>query len=83
MSEPYYKTSHVTGRTYDIFNIVRILNIKQVIFYMKYQLDILDIEISRDRKTNEPILVFYFDREKSKPIFDIWCRNREMENVND
>ena len=77
MSNPYYEVSKITGKTYDIFSIVRILNIKQVIYYMKCNLEVLDIEISSDRKTGEPILVFYFDREASKPIFDMWCKHKE------
>lgn len=79
MSSPHYETSKITGRTYDIFSIVRILNIKQVIYYMKCNLEVMDIEISADRKTGEPILVFCFDREKSKPVFDMWCKKKERE----
>ena len=28
---------------------------------------------SKDYKTQKPIVVFIFNKEESKPIFDIWC----------
>ena len=40
--------------------------------------ELLDIYTSRDRKTNEPILVFVFNRESTKELFVKWC-NHELE----
>ena len=75
-TEPYYKTSKITGRTYNLFNICRILNLTQVCYYLEQNVPIEDIEVSEDRKQGNPILVFYFDRDLSKEAYDNWC-NRE------
>ena len=77
MAQPYYKTSKITGKTYDLFSIIRILNIAQAIFYIQNDIPLQDIEISEDRKTGKPILVFYFIRSDTKEVFDLWCKNKE------
>lgn len=82
MSKPYYETSKVTGRTYDIFSIIRIMNPKQAAYYCSRGLDIQDIEISEDRNTKEPVLVFYFIKDETKEVFDEWCQRRATkENI--
>ena len=77
MSKPYYETSEVTGKTYDIFSIIRIVNPRQAAFYCSKGLEIQNIEVSEDRKTKEPILVFFFIKEETKEPFDEWCKRRE------
>ena len=79
MGTPYYKTSSITGRRYDIFSIVRILNIKQVCFYLEQGVPLEDMEVSKDRTNNNPVLVFYFDRETSKDAYDKWCNNSTVQ----
>lgn len=74
MSQPYFKKSLITGRTYDLFSIIRILNISQAIFYIQNGVTLQDIEISEDRKTGKPVMVFYFLREETKVPFDLWCK---------
>lgn len=78
MANPYYITSGVTGRTYDVFSIIKIMNIKQAAFYSSKGLPIEDIEISTDRKTGDPIYCFYFNREKTKDVFEEWCKRKEV-----
>lgn len=73
MNEKYFKKSKITGRTYDLFSVVRILNIEQVIFYLSRDIPLQEIEISTTRKENKPILVFYFNRSDSKEAYDEWC----------
>lgn len=80
MSRICYETSSVTGKTYDLFSIIRIMNPKQAAFYCSKGLEIQDIEISEDRKTKEPVLVFYFLKDETKEPFDEWCRRREALN---
>lgn len=31
-----------------------------------------DIYSSRDVRTNKPVIVYVFDRDKSKPFYDLW-----------
>lgn len=72
-----YEFSEITGKKYLPKNVVRILNIQQVIAYLKYGVELLDIYPSTDYETNRPLLVYLFDREKSKEAYDLWCK-REL-----
>ncbi len=69
---PYMKKSAVTGRTYNLFNCVRILNLRQVCRYLELNTPIEDIEVGENKDGN-PCLVFLFDRDKSKDAYDRWC----------
>lgn len=72
MAKPYYKKSCITGRKYDLFNCVRILNLRQVCRYIELNTPIEDIEVGKDKNGN-PCLVFLFDRNLSKDAYDKWC----------
>lgn len=37
----------------------------------------VDIKISVDNRTKRKCLVFYFDREETKIVYDLWCK-REL-----
>ena len=76
MDHPHYKVSKITQRKYDLFGIVRILNIQQAIWYLSHDVPLEDIEISEDRKTGVPVLVFLFDRLCSQSAYDSWCNNK-------
>lgn len=75
--EQFFKVSDVTGKKYDVFDTVRILNVKQAAFYSASGLELLHVEVSKDRKTEDPVYVFYFSRSETKPIYDLWCRRRD------
>ena len=75
----FYKKSSITGKEYNVFKVVRILNVKQAAYYMYRGLDLLHIELSKDKYTDAPVLVFYFDRNSSKNIFDEWCNQRDKQ----
>lgn len=66
-------TSEVTGKTYDPSKCVRILNSLQACKYIKNQCLPLDIYPSIDFKTGQDVLVYLFDREKSKELYSAWC----------
>ena len=68
-----YITSDTTGRTYCPGDVLRLVNVKQVATYALHGLEILDFYPSRDFKTNEPIIVFIVDKNKSKELYDKWC----------
>lgn len=78
MADPYYITSTVTGKTYDVFSVIKILNIRQAAFYMNFGCVLQDIEVSQDRKTGLPVLVFYFNRDDTKEAYDIWCNQTRV-----
>ena len=71
-------TSDVTGKSYCINEVVRILNIQQIIAYLKHGVELLDIYTSVDRETGKPLLVCLFNREASKKAYDLWCK-RELD----
>lgn len=68
--------SEITQRDYDLFKVIRILNINQAIFFIEYGVTLQDIEISTDRKTGKPVMVFLFYREDTKLAFDEWCNRK-------
>ena len=77
MREPYFKTSEITGKTYDLFSVIRILNIRQIIHYLNCKVPLMDIEISEDRRNGNPVLVFLFNREDTKEAYDAWCKQKD------
>ena len=73
MDDQFYRTSTVTGRSYDVFKTVKILNIQQACSYMDNDVFPVDIKVSIDQRSGKKCLVFYFDREESKDVYDKWC----------
>lgn len=78
--EPYYEKGKMTGKEYNLWDVIRILNPKQAAFYCSKGLEIKEIELSEDRKTKEPILVYFFNKEETKEPFDEWCKRKEERN---
>lgn len=72
----FIKRSPVTQKKYDYFSndIIRVLNLRQAMGYLNYGVELLDIYTSRDKDDN-PVLVFVFDKESSKPAYDLWCKH--------
>lgn len=73
-----YVTSNVTGKTYALQDVVRILNTQQIIAYMKYGIEILDLYPSIT-SSGTPILVYIVNRNDSKDAYDLWCKG-ELNN---
>lgn len=48
---------------------MRIVNTRQAGLYVKHNVPLVDLFWSRNA------LVFVFDKEKSKPAYDLWCRH--------
>lgn len=65
----HYETSKITGRTFNIFNIVRIKNIKQAVRYCKNGVYPVDMEFGENDS-----LIFIFDRDETKDVYDLWCK---------
>ena len=68
--------SDTTGRVYDPSKCIRLLNIKQLIFYMKNGIEILDFYPSKDLKTQQDVLVYVVDRETSQEVYKKWMATR-------
>lgn len=77
MEEMVMQKSYTTGKIYDPNKTVRLVNYKQVAFYMSKEVEILDFYPSNDFKTGEPILVFIVDKTDSHAAYEEWLINRE------
>lgn len=67
--------SDITGKDYYPQDGVRIVNVRQATLYLKHGCELLDLYISVDFNTGDPILCFIFNREQSKKYFDLWCKH--------
>lgn len=76
MSEEFYRLSTVTGKKYNIFDTVKILNLNQCIFYMQNEFYPEDIKITINDKGNK-CLVFYYNKELTKSIYEEWQNQRK------
>lgn len=71
--------SALTGKEIDPRKMVRILNIYQATYYISRGVMPEQLYSSSDFRTCEPRLVFLFDREQSRDVYDAWCkRNRKV-----
>lgn len=77
MAIEYWKRSPVTGKKYNYFgdDILRIVNLRQSMAYLSNGAKLLDVYTSKNRATNEPMLVFVFDKDSTKELYDAWCRH--------
>lgn len=71
-----YSRSDTTGKIYCAEDSVRLLNIKQVMFYMLNGIEILDFYPSKDFKTGENIMVFVVDKKASQKVYQKWLETR-------
>jgi hypothetical protein len=65
--------SDVTGRDYNPLTSVRIINIRQSMLYLKNGCTLLDLYVSVERDSDNPVLCFIFDRAESKKYYELWC----------
>lgn len=73
--EECVRRSRLTGKHYNLFGdeIVRIVNMQQATAYISH--DILPIDIYPSEKDGRKILVFLFDREETREVYDLWCKH--------
>lgn len=64
------KLSYITNKNYQTENTVKIVNTRQAGLYIKNNILLVDLFWSKDT------LVFVFDREESKEVYDLWCRRK-------
>jgi hypothetical protein len=71
-----YIKSSTTGKRYCPEDTIRILNIRQIIFYMTFNVEILDFYPSKDFKTGEDVMVFLVDKKDSQEAYKRWLESR-------
>lgn len=69
--------SDITGKEYDPNECVRLVNVRQLLFYMNHNVEILDIYPSKDLKTGEDILVFIVNKKATQEIYKKWMMRYE------
>lgn len=72
--EKFLKRSRLTGKEYDAFDSVSLLNILQIMAYINNGAIPLDIYVSKN-KDNKACLVFIFSRTDTKELYDKWCKH--------
>ena len=73
--------SNFTGKSYDPNKCCRIINMLQLAFYLDKDVELLDLYVSKDYKTNKPMLVGIVDKTSSYEAYKLWCDNK-VENQN-
>lgn len=74
--DEYYRTSDVTGKTYNVFETIKILNPNQSAFYLSRHVPLQDLKVSTSKDTAKPVLVFYFLKEDTRSAYDEWCKQK-------
>ena len=80
MNNTFYKTSETTGKTYDVFDGITIMNAWQAAFYCANGVELQDLKLSEDRKTGDPVFCYIFKREDTREAYDKWCKRKERKN---
>lgn len=71
MSERIYGYS--TNKIYEAKNAFRIINPKQLLFYLEKGVELYDVYPSEDLKDpNKKILVYIVDKKASRKFYDEW-----------
>lgn len=65
--------SNIKPRDYSPKEVVRIVNPKQYLLYIKNNVYPIDVFTSIDEKTNKAILAMVFLREETKDVYKKWC----------
>ena len=73
-NEVHMVKSHITQREYNLFSCVKIINIQQACAYIDNGVYPVDIKSSIDNKTGKRCVVFLFDKNESKDVYDKWCK---------
>ena len=74
--------SNFTGKLYEPSKCCKILNMTQLAFYMDHNVELVDLFISKDHKTNKPILVGVVDKTDSYEAYKMWCDNKTDNHTN-
>lgn len=74
----FYRYSRITGKSYNVFNTIRILNLKQSMAYISNGVMPVDLKIEKNDECEHPRLVFYFIKDETIEVYNKWC-NHELE----
>lgn len=66
---------YITQKVYCPADVVRIINYKQAAAYLSHGAELIDIYPSRDFTTDEPLIVYIFNRKDTAELYDLWCKH--------
>lgn len=65
--------TNLNPRDYSANEVVRIINQKQCLLYIKSGIYPIDIYTSIDERTNNAVLVMIFSKEETTEVYKKWC----------
>lgn len=71
------EVSNITGKCYQLKDVVRVVDPKQCKLYIKHSVYPIDMYTTTDIETGEDKLVMLFSRQQSQPLYILW-KNREL-----
>ena len=72
-----YEISKISGKQYQLKDIVRVIDPKQMKLYVKNEVYPVDMYTTTDIETGEDKLVMLFSKKESQPLY-ILKKNREL-----
>lgn len=72
-----YVKSDTTGKYYCASDVIRIINLRQILFYIKNGIEVLDFYPSQDFKTGKDVMVFLVNKKDSQEVYQKWMENKD------
>ena len=72
-----YEISKISGKQYQLKDIVRVIDPKQMKLYVKNEVYPVDMYTTTDIETGEDKLVMLFSKKERQPLYILW-KNREL-----
>lgn len=71
--------SSFKNKRYSSADAIRILNAKQAAFYWANGCAPVDVYISKNFDTGEPLIVYIFSRQATQDtgVYDSWCKRKQ------
>lgn len=70
-----YEISKISGESYRLKDVVRIIDQKQQKLYIKHETYPIDMYTTSDLNTGEDLLVMLFSREETQQLYTLWKKH--------
>lgn len=72
-----YEISKISGKRYQLKDVIRVIDPKQMKLYVKNEVYPVDMYTTTDIETGEDKLVMLFYKKESQSLYILW-KNREL-----
>ena len=72
-----YEISNISGKQYQVKDVIRVIDPKQMRLYVKNEVYPIDMYTTTDMETGEDKLVMLFSKKESQPLYILW-KKREL-----